>query len=123
MYYDMNNGSYNLEKVLKVRHLKGVLRYGYKYYENGVPEKRWFFGLFCSRKALPSGYYYIDSWDNKLVPSTKEDAEYSANMVKVCFVGDKYDGREWTFNSEDEALEFIDMCKKSSSICKFASGA
>ncbi len=119
MYYKMGNTEYNLDKVVRIRHLKDVCRYGYFQATKDVPEVGWFTKWMVGSRLRVKGEYYQQGWDSAPKLTTKEKVVYSANFIRIWFVTDKdWDPSEWEMKDEASALNLIELCKNNS-VCKF----
>ena len=123
MFYSHKGDEYNLDRVIRVSHLKNYLRFGYKEVTKEIPAKKWFFGLITVRKAIPPGFYVEDWLHDDLIPTTEEKAVYDGRFVRVWFDPERVTqwnyGQDMEFDTEAEALAFIEACRKTGNGCKF----
>jgi hypothetical protein len=117
MYFEMDNGKYNLAHVVRIRRLEGKLRIGYCHIKEATPDRKSWFGLVL-HKGFPAGYYREDWFDGKLTPVEKEEAVYSDRYVEIWFVGDK-SGRDWMLLSSKDVDDLIKLCEESACYCKY----
>lgn len=123
MFYSHKGDEYNLERVIRVSHLKDWLRFGYKQVTSEIPAKKWFFGLITVRKAISPGFYKEDWLNDDLIPTTEEKAVYDGRFVRVWFDPERVMqwnyGEDFKFQTEEEALSFIEAVRSANSRCKF----
>lgn len=123
MLYKHGSCEYNLNKVLRISHLKDVIRFGYKQITKEIPAKKWFFGLITVRKAIPPGFYKNDWFDDNLIPVTEEEAVYDGKYVRAWFNPENVYvwnyGDDLKFHTEEEAIAFMEAARNANSGCKF----